>query len=433
MTEQLHQPHPVLDWTAWPTLYSFCESLFGLGTRRGYRFFLGKKRFGYKNQSTILPPLEYCFPGPSVSTLDLKKSPPIYNNGPHLNNLMLLLTILDTLDGIPMYQQNGVKRYFTCIHYDGMPLNVGTFPRQENVETFFDGIVPAIKLDQMEDLYRNGNAAVHQYIKENCEWISEVKEYDMMDASGTVNVNVFTSFGTAAGNSDSVKAELKEALQCLQSCTNCILSNNAGTCKFTSLDKPCERCDQQKCTTNGSPCVSAKILHISSDQAPSQRKAHMELNEGVPRDILDPGYIQYGFGLLHFAKNCISSLRHYRLTNMSGTFYIGLMTAVWASNTTEASKMKKAAPAAVFSFRDAHSDETGYKSVCKEMEEVMKETEAIVATLVPEQYKPTAREAKTHEIIGRPLYITCNRNGDFLWTGKFKVQIFKQELRLKSD
>ncbi len=85
----------------------------------------------------------------------------------------------------------------------------------------------------------------------------------------------------------------------------------------------------------------------------------------------------------------------------------------------------------MFSFRDAHSDETGYKSVCIEMEEVMKETQAIVATLVPELYKPTAWEAKTHEIIGRPLYITCNGNGDFLWTGKFKVQNFKQETKVQ--
>lgn len=100
---------------------------------------------------------------------------------------MLLLTILDTLDGIPTYQGNGIKKYFT---WNGMPLNIGTIPRQENGETIFDGILPAINLHHMEDLYRNGNAAVHRYIKENCEWISEVKEYDMMDASGNVNVNV---------------------------------------------------------------------------------------------------------------------------------------------------------------------------------------------------------------------------------------------------
>ena len=206
ITEQLHQPHPVLDWSTWPTLYSFCESLFNLGTRKSYRFFLGKKRYGYKHQATTMAkPLEYCFPGPSVSTLGLKKFPPVFNSAPHLHNLMLLLTILDTLDGVPTYRRNGIKRYFTCIHYDGMPLNIGTLPRQENGRTLFDGIVPAIKLDQMMDLHRNGNAAVHQYIKENCEWISEVKEYDMMDASGSVNVNVFTSFGTSAGDSESVK------------------------------------------------------------------------------------------------------------------------------------------------------------------------------------------------------------------------------------
>ena len=48
----------------------------------------------------------------------------------------------------------------------------------------------------------------------------------------------------------------------------------------------------------------------------------------------------------------------------------------------------------------------------------MKETGAIVTTLVPEQYKPTAVEAKTHGILGRPLYVTRNANGDILWTGK---------------
>lgn len=187
-------------------------------------------------------------------------------------------------------------------------------------------------------------------------------------------------------------------------------------CKFSSIDSPCERCIEQNCTVE-SPCISAKIIHISSDQAPSQCKAHLELNKDVPRDLRDPSYVQYGFGLLHFAKNCISSLRHYRLTDMSGTFYVGLMTAVWASNSNEAVKMKKVAPACVFAFRDAHSDEIGYKTVCKELEEVMHESKAVVATMVPEQYKLTAQEAKSHDIIGRPLYITCNGNGDFLWTG----------------
>ena len=116
------------------------------------------------------------------------------------------------------------------------------------------------------------------------------------------------------------------------------------------------------------------------------------MNANSSQDLNESSYTQFGFGLLHFAKNCISSLRHCRLTDMSGTFYVGLLTAVWASNADEAKIMKKAAPATVFSFRDAHSDEIWYKTVCKQLEDIVKETKGIVATLVPEQYKPTATE-----------------------------------------
>jgi hypothetical protein len=46
-----------------------------------------------------------------------------------------------------------------------MLLNIGTFPRQDNGEINFDGILLAINLHHMDDLYRNGNAAVHHYNK----------------------------------------------------------------------------------------------------------------------------------------------------------------------------------------------------------------------------------------------------------------------------
>jgi len=84
--------------------------------------------------------------------------------------------------------------------------------------------------------------------------------------------------------------------------------------------------------------------------------------------------------------------------------------------------MKPVTPASVFAFRDAHSDEICYQSVSQPLEDIIKECEAIVTTLIPEQYKPTATEAKSHSILGRPLYISRNANGDFLWTGKgFKI------------
>ena len=84
--------------------------------------------------------------------------------------------------------------------------------------------------------------------------------------------------------------------------------------------------------------------------------------------------------------------------------------------------MKSVTPASVFAFRDAHSDEIGYQTVSKPMEDIVKETGNIVTTLVPEQYKPTAVEAKTHSILGRPLYITRNANGDFLCTSRHLLQ-----------
>ena len=48
MTEQLSQPNPVTKWKQWPTLFSYCESLAELATRKGYMFYLGGKRFGLK-------------------------------------------------------------------------------------------------------------------------------------------------------------------------------------------------------------------------------------------------------------------------------------------------------------------------------------------------------------------------------------------------
>ena len=62
----------------------------------------------------------------------------------------------------------------------------------------------------------------------------------MVDASGTVSVNVYTKFSSSGGDAESVKKELHEALQPLEACGNCILSNNAKNCTFNYLKGPCE-------------------------------------------------------------------------------------------------------------------------------------------------------------------------------------------------
>ena len=88
--------------------------------------------------------------------------------------------------------------------------------------------------------------------------------------------------------------------------------------------------------------------------------------------------------------------------------------------------MKSVDTPSVFAFRDAHSDEIGYQTVSKPLEDIVKDTGAILTTLGPEQYKQTAVEAKTHTILGRPLYIARNANGDILWTGRCLNIVYKE-------
>lgn len=209
----------------------------------------------------------YYNPGPSLSTLDSRVLALVYNSGPHLSNLMSLLTLLDTLNGMPCITAHGLKKYLVVTHYDGIPLNIGTFPSQENGETLSDGIVPSIKLETMRELKQGGNTAVHKFIADNCSWISEVKEFDAFDTSGKVHVNIFTKVSSSGGDADNVKRKLCEVLEYVEACTNCILSGNAKNCKFSSSMEVCTRCktlDFEK-----EPCISAKCIHVSSDQAAS--------------------------------------------------------------------------------------------------------------------------------------------------------------------
>ncbi len=206
-----------------------------------------------------------------------------------------------------------------------MPLNIGTFPRVDDKNVVFDRLKPAISLEKMLELNTTGTASLKKYITENCEWLSEVKEYDITDAKGSFQINAFTVFGPASGTSDDVKKQLSTVVSSVEICLNCILSNIPSQCKCNGLTEPCANCKLDNIF-----CTCLKVVHVSnsSDQASAQRKAHEELNLASPKDIHNPEYIQFGFGLLHFCKNCISSARNYRLTDMSGTFCITLLTAI---------------------------------------------------------------------------------------------------------
>ena len=139
------------------------------------------------------------------------------------------------------------------------------------------------------------------------------------------------------------------------------------------------------------------------------------------KDIRDSNYVQYGFGMLHFCKNATLYISCKKLqTGRYGRHIqcLYMLTSLWASNSEESKQMRKVAPAGVFSFKDRHSDELCYQTVSEDLEKILQETKDVLTTLVPEQCRTFTAEAKTLSLLGRPLYITTNANGDFLFTGR---------------
>lgn len=81
------------------------------------------------------------------------------------------------------------------------------------------------------------------------------RKSDICDASRKVHLHVYTKFSSMGGDAASVHKELKEVLQSLEVCSNCLVSGNAKDCKFPSLHEACTRCARLE--LKDAPCVSA--------------------------------------------------------------------------------------------------------------------------------------------------------------------------------
>ena len=57
------------------------------------------------------------------------------------------------------------------------------------------------------------------------------------------------------------------------------------------LKDACNRCKDLQNGGQRVCCISLKIIHVSSDQAAAQRKAHSELNGESSNDISNTGYV----------------------------------------------------------------------------------------------------------------------------------------------
>lgn len=135
------------------------------------------------------------------------------------------------------FKNDDVVKLFGVLHNDGMPLNIGTFPREDGKKVAFDGITPAIPADTMIELQRDGPSVLKKYISEHTTLISEVKEYDITDTCGSFFINTFTEYSTAKGTSDSIKAAASDVIHSLEVCAPSIKENRHLGCTFATHER----------------------------------------------------------------------------------------------------------------------------------------------------------------------------------------------------
>lgn len=92
------------------------------------------------------------------------------------------------------------------------------------------------------------------------------------------------------------------------------------------------------------------------------------------------------------------------------------ITALWVSSTEAGSALACALDSKVIGFRDQHSDNLAYLSVCEAVSEVCRAVKSVSATAIPDPYRFFTAEAKTHKVLSRPHFIACNANGELIWT-----------------
>ncbi|XP_041456017.1 uncharacterized protein LOC121408570 [Lytechinus variegatus] len=224
-------------------------------------------------------------------------------------------------------------------------------------------------------------------------------------------MNVGTVFSTGGMKHADVRQHLKTMLQAVQTCSECITSK-AKECTYRNQQESCNRCRSRNLQ-----CVRLMVVHCYADMAASQRVAHEDLMKEAGCQLAIPQYTQFGFGMLHMCKALVGYVRNYRITDGNEIFCINMLVALWLSS-THASTLLCGINSKVFSYRDRHSDDLAYSTVCQRVEDALVAANSVVVTVAPEQYRPWSQEAKDHNDmkLGRPLFITVNKQGHCLWS-----------------
>ena len=243
--EHLQQPHPISNWKAWPVLHSYCSSLLQHAGIRGYNFYLGEQNYGRGLRPVQVLPLERrCHQGPHVRTLQNHKPTPVHESGPRFDKVYLLNTFLSNLESnTVVICKEDVQKHLVTLGYDGQPLNQGTFVHHVGSTAVLDGIIPKVTTETIHEV---GPRRIPLYIKDNCKYISEVREYIATDAAGKISINVATLFTPPGGSCADFICEIKHNIHALETCTSCIERNDVGSCTFDRGHfMPCTPCQQK--------------------------------------------------------------------------------------------------------------------------------------------------------------------------------------------
>ena len=398
-----------IKWNNWPTLNSYCKAFYSESGERAFKMYAGRSNLGRQRNTKIPACRDVNHPAPNHRTMKRWKPEVNFDGGPALEKVAAVCELLQANSSSVAIESEGCTVFPVVCGYDGQPLNQGTFVRWHSASSSYiiDGIQPQVRYSDVKDT----EETFAQYIKTNCKFNSEVIEYYIIDVKGLIAMNVGTVFSTSGTKHTDVARQLASVVHAVQICHECIL-NKHSDCRYASQHAACERCQARSVT-----CIRLCVAHCYADMQASQRVAHELMQSQAPDELHDPKYRRYGFGILHMCKALVGYARNYRITDGIDIFCINMLVALWLS-ASYPSTLLTGINGKVFSYRDRHSDHLAYSTVSHNVEDALVAAKIVVVTIAPEQYRPWSQEAKDHRelSLGRPLFITVNRQGHCIWS-----------------
>ena len=272
----------------------------------------------------------------------------------------------------------------------------------EKGRAVLDGIRPKLTLGDFEE-----DIDVVDIVKSKVKFIKEVNEYYIYSISGNLCLNIATHYSTGLGGAESIKDTLDRLTKDLRCCLCCLLDGLHCSLVDEKDEEVCTNCLGQNVK-----CISTRIIFVFSDMDPSQRVAHIDLNDDAP--LLPSITVTfYGFSGLHLGKAFVAYFRNWYLTDGYHMFCLSMLCAVLTSSDRTSDIGRD-----FLHVKDRHSDKLSKKSVSPPVQKKLEDIPAITTTVVPDPYRPYCKESQSHIKLKAvcPTYVALNRTGEPIWT-----------------